>query len=119
MAEVTLTAAARSALLSLGQTSKLIQITQNRLASGLRVANAIDDAAAFFEAKGLSDRASDFSDKKDEIDQAISSLTTALEAVDAVDSIIRQMKGLAVAAKSATGTELADTVTQFNDLKAQ
>ncbi len=119
MAEVTLTAAARSALLSLGQTGKLIQITQNRLASGLRVASAVDDAGAFFEAKALNDRAADFTEKKDKIDQAISSLTTALESVDAIDSIVRQMKGLAIAAKSATGTELADTVTQFNDLRLQ
>lgn len=119
MAEVTLTSAARSALLSLGQTNKLIQTTQNRLSSGLRVASAIDDASAFFEAKGLSDRASDISGKKDKIDQAISSLTAALEAVDAIDSIVRQMKGLALAAKSATGTELTDNVTQYNDLFAQ
>lgn len=119
MAEVTLTSAARSALLSLGQTNKLIQTTQNRLASGLRVASAVDDASAFFEAKALSDRAFDINEKKGKIDQAISSLSSALEAIDALDSIVRQMKGLAIAAKSATGTELTDTVTQYNDLFAQ
>jgi len=40
--------------------AELIERTQNRLSSGLRVASPIDDPVAFFQAKSLSDRAGDF-----------------------------------------------------------
>ena len=83
------------------------------------VSSPLDDATKFFQSKSLSDRASDLNDKKDNIDQAISSVSAALEAIDAVDTIVRQLKGLAISAKTATGTELTDVVTQYNDLNAQ
>lgn len=119
MADVTLSAAIRSNLLSLGNTTSLIDTTQNRLSTGLRVASPIDDATAFFQARSLSDRAVDLDGKKGDIDQAISSVSTALEAIEAVDSLLRQLKGLAIQAKSATGTQLTSIVTQFNEVRSQ
>ena len=53
------------------------------------------------------------------IDQAISSVSTALEAIEAVDSVLRQIKGLAIQAKSATGSQLTSIVSQFNELRTQ
>ena len=119
MADITLNAAVRSNLLTLNSTQSLIDKTQNRLATGLRVSSPIDDSKAFFEAKSLSDRASDFGEKKDGIDQAISSVKVALEAVDAVDSLVSQLKGLAISAKSASGSELTSIVSQYNTLRTQ
>jgi len=119
MAEITLSAAVRSSLLSLQNTTVLINRTQGRLATGLAVASAIDDPIKFFEAKTLSDRATDFDDKKAGIDQGISSLTAALDGTEAIDAIVRQMKGLAVSAKSATASTIGELVSQFNDLRAQ
>ncbi|MDJ0944126.1 MAG: flagellin [Kiloniellales bacterium] len=119
MAEVTLSAAIRTNLLSLNETSGLIDRTQSRLSTGLKVASPIDDATAFFESKSLSDRAVDLEGRKSEIDQAISSVSTALEAIEAVDSVLRQLKGLAIQAKSATGSQLSSIVTQFNELRTQ
>ena len=119
MAEITLSAAVRSSLLSLQNTTVLINRTQGRLATGLAVASAIDDPIKFFEAKTLSDRATDFSDKKSGIDQGISSLTAALDGTEAIDAIVRQMKGLAVSAKSATASTIGELVSQFNDLRTQ
>ncbi len=119
MAEITLNAAVRANLLTLGRTQSLIDKTQNRLSTGLRVSSPIDDSKAFFEAKSLGDRASDFAQNKDGIDQGISSVKTALEAVGAVDTLIRQLKGLAISAKSATGSELTSIVSQYNSLRTQ
>jgi len=79
MSDVTLTSAVRQNLLSLQSTTDLIGRTQNRLSTGLRVSNAIDDPVNFFQAKGLNDRASDFTEKKSGIDQGISTLTAATE----------------------------------------
>ena len=117
--DITISATSRDILLSLNSTNRLIARTQNRLSSGLAVSSPLDDATKFFQSKSLSDRASDFNDKKDNIDQAISSVSAALEAIDAVDTIVRQLKGLAISTKTATGTELTDVVTQYNDLNAQ
>ena len=76
MSEITLSAAVRDSLLSLQNTTVLINRTQGRLATGLSVASAIDDPIKFFEAKTLADRASDFDDKKAGIDQVLSPADT-------------------------------------------
>jgi flagellin-like hook-associated protein FlgL len=117
--EISLSAAVRENLLALSSTERLISRTQNRLSSGLRVASPIDDARVFFESKAISDRARDMDEKKEGIDQAISSVTTALEAIESVDAIVQQMKGLAIAAKTATGNELTSLVGQYNELRTQ
>ncbi len=117
--EITLSAAARASVLSLQSTNELINRTNNRLASGLRVSSPVEDARVFFEAKSLTDRGSDLNEKKDGIDQAISSVSAALETVESIDSIVRQAKGLAIAAKSASGTELTSLVGQYNELLTQ
>jgi flagellin-like hook-associated protein FlgL len=120
MSDVSLTAAVRQNLLSLQNTTDLINRTQNRLSTGLRVASAIDDPVKFFQAKGLQDRASDFEEKKTGIDQGISTLTAATDAIVAVETLVQQLKGLATNAKSATtSSEVANIVTQFNDLRTQ
>ena len=85
--DIALSAAVRSNLLSLQDTRDLIERTQNRLSTGLRVSSPLDDARAFFEAKSLADAGSDLNKKKEGIDQSISSVTVALEAIDAVDNL--------------------------------
>ncbi len=119
MAEVTLSAAVRSSLLSLQGTSDLIKQTQGRLSSGLRVASAIDDPVAYFQAKSLSDRAGDLTQKKDGINQGVSSVSAALDAVTSVESVVQQLKGLAQSMKAATGSQFTDLITQFNSLRTQ
>ncbi len=117
--DVTLSAAARTSLLSLANTERLINRTNDRLSSGLRVASPVDDARVFFEAKTLSDRSGDLNERRDGIDQAISSVSAALEAIESIDTLVRQAKGLAIAAKSAIGTEFTDLQTEYNQLRTQ
>ncbi len=119
MAEVFLTQNMRSNLLSLQQTADLVSRTQGRLSSGLRVASALDDAVAFFTSKSLSEKASDFAEKKDNIDQAISTLKVANNATEAVDSLLKQMKGIAINAKNSSDAEQKSLRDQFNELAGQ
>ncbi|MFT5180571.1 MAG: flagellin [Alphaproteobacteria bacterium] len=117
---ITLSAAVRSNLLALENTSKLIDRTQDRLSTGLRVNSPVDDAKAFFESKALSDRASTINEKKDSIDQAVSSVSVALQAVNSLDSIVEQLKGVVNSAASAsTAAEFTELNTQFGSLVAQ
>lgn len=116
---IKLSSAIRSNLLALQDTANLVARTQGRLSTGLKVASAIDDAVAFFQAKALSDRAGDLTNRKDGIDQGISSLTVALKATESVESVFNQMKGILLSAKSATSTERVDLQTQFDELAKQ
>ena len=119
MSDITLTTSARNSLLSLTNTASLMSRTQGRLTSGMKVASAIDDAVAYFQAKGLDDRASDFSVRKDEIDQGISSVKAALNGASSVDSILKQMKGIVNSARTADLTTKTALTSQFKDLAKQ
>jgi flagellin-like hook-associated protein FlgL len=117
--EVKLSSAIRANLLSLQATASLVARTQGRLSTGLKVASAIDDAVAFFQAKSLTDRANDLTSKKNGIDQGISSLTTALQAVESTEDVFSQMKGLVLSAKSGTASDRSTLAIQFNELATQ
>jgi Flagellin and related hook-associated proteins len=119
MADVTLSASIRSNLLSLQNTGDLVNRTNTRLSTGLKVSSAIDDAVAYFQAKGLSDRASDLTARKDSIDQGISTVKSAITGLENVEKILVQMKGVALSAKSATADERTELEEQFNTLAKQ
>lgn len=119
MSDVTLTSAVRSNLLALQSTQGLVNRTQGRLSTGLKVASAIDDPVAYFQAKALSDRAADFQGKKDNIDQGVSSLSTALQGITGVSTLVKQLKGLALNAQSASSAQISGLVQQFNSLRSQ
>lgn len=116
---VTLSGSVRSNLLALQRTQSAIDVTNSRLNTGKKVNSVVDDAVAYFSAKALDDRASDFSDRKANIDQAISTVNAALTATSAIDSLIKQLKGIATSAKSATATERGAFQTQYNTVKTQ
>lgn len=117
--DVTLSSSIRSNLLTLQNTGTMVDRTNSRLSSGQKVSSAIDDAVAYFQAKGLSDRASDLTGRKDGIDQGISSLKSAITGLENVEKILVQMKGVALSAKSANASDRANLATQFKTLATQ
>jgi flagellin len=121
MAEkISLSAAIRSNLLTLDRTTALNDRTQERLASGLRVNSPLDDAAAFFAAASLSNRADDLLGLKDSIDQSISTLEAAINGIEAITQIVQQAKGIAITAKATSDTnERSSLAVQFNALREQ
>ena len=52
MSDVALSAAVRSSLLALQRTTDLIDRTNNRLSTGLRVSSPVDDPVSFFSSPG-------------------------------------------------------------------
>jgi len=117
--DINLSAAIRSSLITLQGAQTLINRTQNDLSTGLKVNNAIDNPVAFFQAQALTDRASDFSNKKDGIDQGISSLSSALQGVTSIENIVGQLQGLVLSAESASSSQIGGLVTQYNQLRTQ
>lgn len=99
MADVTLTAALRSNLLSLQNTQKLLDQTQLRLATGLRVNSALDNPAEFFGAQQLNNRAGDLSALLDSMGQAVQTLKATDQAITSLTSLLQQAKAIAQQAR--------------------
>lgn len=117
---ITLSAAVRSNLISLNQTTDLSDRTQERLASGLAVNTPLDDAAAFFAAKSLDNRADDLLNLKDNIDQSISALTAAINGIEAITQLAEQAKGLVITAKATSDlVERSFLAAQYNEIRTQ
>jgi len=118
--DITLGSATRTNLLSLQSTQSLIDRTQGRLATGLKVNSALDDALAFFKARNLNSRASDLSAIKDQITGAISVITAATQGLTSIEDTLKQLKALAQSAiSSPESSTRAKLASQFNELRSQ
>lgn len=114
---IALTAGMRANLLSLQNTTALMESTQKRLSTGKKINSALDDPVNFFKAKDHNDRASDLAAKKDGMKEAIKTIEAADTGVEAIYDLLDQMKSLASAAKTSDNT--ADLATQFDTIRGQ
>src|SRR4051812_48811849 len=120
MSDIQLTAATRSNITALQQTQILINRTQQRLSTSLKVNSALDDAVAFFTARNLSSCASDLQTVKNAIGEGVSIVTAATQGLQSIESVLSQMKALAQSAISASdSTTRAKLASQFNELRTQ
>lgn len=120
MSNIALSGNIHAVLNGLKNTSDLMSITQNRLATGKKVSSAIDDPAVYFTSQALYSRASDLASIKENIAQAASVVKSATDALAGVEKILKQMKGLAESAKaSSDATERGTYGTQYDDLRTQ
>jgi flagellin-like hook-associated protein FlgL len=122
---ISLTSGMRQNLFSLQQTDKLLQTTQKRLATGLRVQKAVDDPVNYFTAIEHRERATDLATRKDEMSEAIQTVAAANEGVEAITALIASAKSLAQSALSSSGTSIdvlraqyAEVLSQINSLAA-
>ncbi|MBR6663783.1 MAG: hypothetical protein IKL33_03040, partial [Alphaproteobacteria bacterium] len=90
MSGISLTSSMRSNLLSLQGTSKLMDLTQQRLSTGKKVNSAIDNPSNFYTAQSLNNRAKDLDALLDSMGQAISTIKAATEAVDSGLGLLEQ-----------------------------
>ena len=99
--EISLTAGMRSNLQALQNTSKLLDQTQRRLATGKKVNSALDNPTNFFAAQAHTNRAADLASLKDGMSEAIQVIKAADEGISSVTAMIEAAKGLAQAATTA------------------
>jgi flagellin len=117
---ITLTSGMRKNLFSLQNTQKLLQTTQTRLATGLRVQKAVDDPINFFTALEHRQRAGDLSTRKDEMIESIQLVNAANDGVESVNALIASAKSLAQSAMSASTTaELQTLESQYMSVLCQ
>ena len=101
MADISLTASMRTNLLSLQNTQSLMDTTQERLSTGLKVNSAIDNASSYYTAQSLNNRASDLSALLDSMGQGIQTIQAANEGIEAITEFVEQAKAIANSARDA------------------
>jgi len=99
--DVVLSAALRTNLLSLQNTQSLVDITQNRLATGKKINSALDGPQAFFASQALTNRASDLTRLLDSIGQSIQVIKAADNGITALTKLVEQADSVAQSARDA------------------
>ena len=120
--KIALTASMRSNLLSLKNTQKLFDSTQDKLSTGYKVNSAMDNPSSYFTAQSLNARADDLSTLLDSIGQAISTLQTADEGITSLQDFVSQAKSIANSARDTANVSAKVTSTvkfDKNALKSQ
>ena len=119
MADISLSKAVRSNLLSLKGTADMMASTQNRLATGNKVNSALDNPSSWFTAKGLTNRASDLGALLDSMangvktleaaDNGLSAMTKTLESMQSTLRQARQDKSFQTASYTLPDSGLTNT----------
>lgn len=115
MADISLTASMRTNLLSLQNTQSLIDMTQERLSTGLKVNSAIDNAASYYTAQSLNNRANDLNALLDSMGQGIQTIQAANEGIEAITDFVEQAKAIANSARDvASKTDIKGLQAKFS-----
>ncbi len=118
--QISLTSGMRNNLLSLQNTSNLINQTQNRLSSGKKVNTALDNPTNYFAAQNHMQRADDLSARKDGMSEAIQMVQAANSGITGITALIESAKGVAQAAlASGSTTDRTAYANTYNTLLTQ
>lgn len=119
MSNISLGSGVRQNLFSLQQTSDLISLTQNRLATGKKVNSAIDNPTNFFTAQGLNGRAADLNEKLDGISNSLKTVEAADKGIKAITALVKNAQSIVSQARKVPAADRGDFVTQFNEIRSQ
>jgi len=89
---------------------------QNRLATGLKVASALDNPSSFFTAGALKSRANDLDVLLTNMGTAQSTFTAASKGIDAIESLLNQASSVATSALQSAATLVTVTGTNTSAL---
>lgn len=117
--DISLTAAMRSNLISLQNTSKLIDTTQTRLSTGKKVNSALDNPTNFFVAANHTKRANDFTARKDGMTEAIQAIKAADNGISGIKALLEAASGLAESARSASTADKTTLAAQYDEVRTQ
>jgi flagellin len=120
MQPITLTSGMRANLVSLQQTTSMMETTQKRLSSGKKVNSALDDPVAYFTSLAHEQRATDLAGRKDEMSEAVQLVKAANTGIESINTLIAAAKSLATAALSSdVTTDVVSLKNQFNEVQNQ
>jgi len=119
MTDIILSNGVRGNLLSLQNTARLLEQTQERLATGLKVNSALDDPTAFFTSASLSNRAADLNRLLDSVSLGVQAIQAADIGIKGVTDLLETAQASVRQALQAPGPAaptLAATVTGSQNL---
>jgi flagellin-like hook-associated protein FlgL len=119
MSNIHLTSGMRANLVSMQNTAKLMDTTQTRLSSGLKVNSALDDPINFFKAQEHRNRANDLESRKDAMSEAVQTVKAANNGIEGLSDLLAQAKSLAQSARSASSTDALQFASQYNEVASQ
>lgn len=120
ISDVVLTTSTRADLLSLQQTTTLLNQTQEELATGKSVNSASDNATAYFASQGFLNRANDLSNLQNNLSTALQTATSVNSSITDLTSTVNQLQGIVTSALATTDTTTrAGLASQFNSLLTQ
>jgi len=110
MADISLSKAVRTNLMSLQTTATMMSKTQERLATGNKVNSALDNPTNYFTASGLNNRASDLSNLLDTMSNSIKTIEAADKGIKAIEKLVKSAQSTVNQAlqdgKGSTGTQI-------------
>ena len=113
MSDIVLSAATRNSLLAAQNTANLLSTTQGRLATGKKVASALDNPLNFFTGQSLDSRASDLSNLLDSISNGVQTIQSANTGVTNIQKLVDSAKSVGNQALATTVTTTGTATTAF------
>jgi flagellin-like hook-associated protein FlgL len=104
VADITLSQAVRSNLLSLQNTASLLDTTQTRLATGNKVNSALDNPTSYFTASALNSRASDLGNLLDSVSNAVQTIQAANDGITSITKLVESAQATANQAQQLSAT---------------
>lgn len=118
--QIALSSGIRNTLLTIQQTTRAANVSEQRLATGLKVASATDNPLAFFSAAGLRDRASDLAGLQDQMQQATRTISAATTGIEGMKKLFETAQGIASQAAAEQDQTVRQSLQQqFNDIIVQ
>ncbi|WP_349370857.1 flagellin [Salinarimonas sp.] len=118
--QIALSSGIRNTLLTIQQTTRAANQSEQRLATGLKVNSATDNPLAFFSAAGLRDRAGDLAGLQDQMQQATRTISAATTGIEGMKKLFETAQGIAnQAAAEQDATVRGQLQTQFNEILTQ
>ena len=109
-----------SALQGLQRTSQQENQTNERLGTRLKAKGPLDREPDFFNASGLSARATNLAQIKDQVGQAISTIQAAAAGLDFINQLSDQARAITITAQNNSDpAERAQLAEQFNQIRGQ
>ena len=106
LGRIALTASMRSNLLSLRNVSAQLGRTQKVLSTGNKINSAIENASSYYQARSLTNRASDLNGLLDSIGQGIQTIRAAANGLENALTYLEQAKAVA---NQAVNVEVSET----------
>jgi len=119
MSSIMTNSSALTALQSLSNTNKNLEMTQSRISTGLRVASATDNAAYWSIATTMRSDKSSLSVVQDALGLGAGKVDTAYQAITKAITTIGEIKDKLVAATGASASDKAKIQTEITALQAQ